>query len=85
MAVSGRPTRAQFRAVGAAAAAPVDREATGWFESAAAPVGGPTVQRRVDRRTKRLEAYPPIDRRAQPPATPPTPEDAPRNGQDGGP
>ena len=50
----------------AAAAAPIDREATGWFESAAAPAGGPTVQRRVDRRTKRMEAYPPIDRKARP-------------------
>jgi hypothetical protein len=69
----------------AAATAPVDREATGWFEAAATPAGGPTVQRRVDRRTKRLEAYPPIDRRAQPPAGPPAAEDAPRNGQDGGP
>jgi UDP-N-acetylglucosamine--N-acetylmuramyl-(pentapeptide) pyrophosphoryl-undecaprenol N-acetylglucosamine transferase len=62
---SGRATREQFLAEVAAAAAPVDREATGWFESAAAPVGGPTVQRRVDRRTKRMEAYPPIDRKAR--------------------
>jgi UDP-N-acetylglucosamine--N-acetylmuramyl-(pentapeptide) pyrophosphoryl-undecaprenol N-acetylglucosamine transferase len=61
---SGRATRDQFLAEAAAAAAPVDREASGWFESAA-PAGGPTVQRRVDRRTKRMEAYPPIDRKAR--------------------
>ena len=59
---SGRRTREDFLADVAAAAAPVDREATGWFESAGAPAGGPTVQRRVDRRTKRMEAYPPVDR-----------------------
>jgi hypothetical protein len=63
---SGRATREQFLAEVAAAAAPVDREATGWFESAGTPAGGPTVQRRVDRRTKRMEAYPPIDRKAHP-------------------
>jgi len=62
---SGRRTREDFLADVAAAAAPVDREATGWFESAGAPAGGPTVQRRVDRRTKRMEAYPPIDRNAR--------------------
>jgi hypothetical protein len=67
----------------AAAAAPVDREATGWFESAGAPVGGPTVQRRVDRRTKRMEAYPPIDRKAHPPAAAQPPAgDPPSNGRD---
>jgi UDP-N-acetylglucosamine--N-acetylmuramyl-(pentapeptide) pyrophosphoryl-undecaprenol N-acetylglucosamine transferase len=82
---AGRATREQYLAEVAAAAAPVDREASGWFESAAGGGGGPTVQRRVDRRAKRLEAYPPIDRRAQPPAGPPAAEDAPRNGQDGGP
>jgi len=65
---SGRATREQFLAEVAAAAAPVDREATGWFESAGTPAGGPSTQRRVDRRTKRMEAYPPIDRRAHPPA-----------------
>jgi hypothetical protein len=48
----------------AATATPIDREASGWFESAA-PGGGPTVQRRVDRRTRRMEAYPPIDRKAR--------------------
>ena len=63
---SGRGSREEFLAAVAAAATPVDREASGWFESAAAPAGGPTVQRRVDRRTKRMEAYPPIDRSAQP-------------------
>jgi UDP-N-acetylglucosamine--N-acetylmuramyl-(pentapeptide) pyrophosphoryl-undecaprenol N-acetylglucosamine transferase len=65
--VSGRATREEFLAAGA----PVDREASGWFDSAGAPAGGPTVQRRVDRRSKRMEAYPPIDRSAQP--TPPGP------------
>ena len=65
---SGRATREQFLAEVAAAAAPVDREATGWFESAGTPAGGPAVQRRVDRRTKRMEAYPPIDRKAHPAA-----------------
>jgi hypothetical protein len=82
---SGRATREQYLAEVAAAAAPADREATGWFESAAAPAGGPTAQRRVDRRTKRMEAYPPIDRRAHPPATEPGLGDAPRNGRDAGP
>jgi UDP-N-acetylglucosamine--N-acetylmuramyl-(pentapeptide) pyrophosphoryl-undecaprenol N-acetylglucosamine transferase len=61
---SGRATREQFLAEVAAAATPVDREASGWFESAA-PTAGPTVQRRVDRRSKRMEAYPPIDRNAR--------------------
>jgi UDP-N-acetylglucosamine--N-acetylmuramyl-(pentapeptide) pyrophosphoryl-undecaprenol N-acetylglucosamine transferase len=59
---SGRATREQFLAE-AAATTPVDREATGWFESAGTPAGGPTIQRQVQRRTKRMEAYPPIDRR----------------------
>jgi UDP-N-acetylglucosamine--N-acetylmuramyl-(pentapeptide) pyrophosphoryl-undecaprenol N-acetylglucosamine transferase len=70
---AGRATRDQYLAAVAPAAAPVDREATGWFDSAAGGGGGPTV-----------EAYPPIDRRTEPPASPPTPEDAPRNGQDAG-
>ena len=61
---SGRATRDQYLAEVAAAATPIDREASGWFESAA-PGGGPTVQRRVDRRTRRMEAYPPIDRKAR--------------------
>jgi Glycosyltransferase family 28 C-terminal domain len=65
---SGRATREQFLAEVAAAAAPVDREATGWFESAGTPAGAPSVQRRVDRRTKRMEAYPPVDRTAHPEA-----------------
>jgi len=47
------------------------------------------VQRRVDRRTKRLEAYPPIDRKARPagqqppaanPGGPPAPPAEARNG-----
>jgi UDP-N-acetylglucosamine--N-acetylmuramyl-(pentapeptide) pyrophosphoryl-undecaprenol N-acetylglucosamine transferase len=79
---SGRATREQFLAEVAAAAAPVDREATGWFESAAAPAEGPTVQRRVDRRTKRMEAYPPIDRKTHPPAQQPPAGDPPSNGRD---
>jgi UDP-N-acetylglucosamine--N-acetylmuramyl-(pentapeptide) pyrophosphoryl-undecaprenol N-acetylglucosamine transferase len=62
---SGRGTREEFLAAVAAAATPIDREASGWFESAAAPPGGPTIQRRVDRRTKRLEAYPPVDRKTR--------------------
>jgi hypothetical protein len=65
---SGRRTREDFLADVAAAANPIDREAAGWFESAAAPAGGPTVQRRVDHRTKRMEAYPPVDRKARPSA-----------------
>jgi UDP-N-acetylglucosamine--N-acetylmuramyl-(pentapeptide) pyrophosphoryl-undecaprenol N-acetylglucosamine transferase len=60
---SGRATREEFLA---SIATPVDREATGWFEAAAAPAGGPTVQRRIDHRSKRMEAYPPIDRKARP-------------------
>jgi UDP-N-acetylglucosamine--N-acetylmuramyl-(pentapeptide) pyrophosphoryl-undecaprenol N-acetylglucosamine transferase len=63
---SGRASREQFLAEVAAAATPVDREATGWFESAGAPAGAAPTQRRVDRRTKRLEAYPPVDRTAHP-------------------
>jgi len=62
---SGRATREEFLA---STATPVDREATGWFEAAATPAGGPTVQRRIDHRSKRLEAYPPIDRKARPSA-----------------
>jgi len=61
---SGRATRDQYLAELAAAAPPIDREASGWFESAA-PTAGPTTQRRVDRRTKRMEAYPPVDRQAR--------------------
>jgi UDP-N-acetylglucosamine--N-acetylmuramyl-(pentapeptide) pyrophosphoryl-undecaprenol N-acetylglucosamine transferase len=64
---SGRATREAFLA---SRAIPVDREATGWFEAAAGG-GGPTVQRRIDHRSKRMEAYPPIDRNTQPrPAAP---------------
>jgi hypothetical protein len=84
---SGRATREQYRAEAAAAATPVDREASGWFESTA-PGGGPTLQRRVDRRSKRMEAYPPIDRTtraaAQAPVVGQGPDagDSHRNGQD---
>jgi UDP-N-acetylglucosamine--N-acetylmuramyl-(pentapeptide) pyrophosphoryl-undecaprenol N-acetylglucosamine transferase len=59
---SGHATREAFLA---SRATPVDREATGWFEAAAAPAGGPTVQRRVDHRSKRMEAYPPVERTAK--------------------
>ncbi|HEX5881086.1 MAG TPA: hypothetical protein VF468_22635, partial [Actinomycetota bacterium] len=79
---SGRRTREEFLADVAAAATPVDREATGWFESAAAPAGGPSVQRRVDHRTKRMEAYPPVDRKAHPPREDPPAGDASTNGRD---
>jgi hypothetical protein len=83
---SGHATREQFLAEVAAAATPVDREATGWFESAGTPAAGPAVQRRVDRRTKRMESYPPIDRRAHPPAgPPPEPGGGPPDNQDPGP
>jgi UDP-N-acetylglucosamine--N-acetylmuramyl-(pentapeptide) pyrophosphoryl-undecaprenol N-acetylglucosamine transferase len=80
---TGRATREQFLAEVAAAATPVDREATGWFESPGAPAGPPPTQRRVDRRSKRLEAYPPVDRTAHPaPGTPgeATPAPDTRNG-----
>jgi UDP-N-acetylglucosamine--N-acetylmuramyl-(pentapeptide) pyrophosphoryl-undecaprenol N-acetylglucosamine transferase len=60
---SGRMSRDEFLA---AAWTPVDRSATGWFEAVAGPDPGPTVQRRVVRRSKRLEAYPPIDRSPRP-------------------
>jgi UDP-N-acetylglucosamine--N-acetylmuramyl-(pentapeptide) pyrophosphoryl-undecaprenol N-acetylglucosamine transferase len=80
---SGRGTREEFLAAVAAAATPVDREASGWFEASGTPGGGPAVQRRVDRRTRRMEAYPPVDRRAHPAANgpnaagePPADEDA---------
>jgi UDP-N-acetylglucosamine--N-acetylmuramyl-(pentapeptide) pyrophosphoryl-undecaprenol N-acetylglucosamine transferase len=85
---SGRATREAFLA---SRATPVDREATGWFEAAAAG-GGPTVQRRIDHRSKRMEAYPPIDRAAQPrqgaaPSTgaPPADRGTPRPGPSGEP
>jgi len=80
---SGRGTREEFLAAVAAATTPIDREAAGWFEAAATPPGGPTAQRRVDHRTKRQEAYPPIDRRARPRAQGAT--DPPTNNRDGTP
>ncbi len=79
---SGRATREEFLA---SAAPPVDREATGWFE-AVATSGGPKVQRRVDRRSKRMEAYPPIDRSVRPAGSPDATEGAAgkeRNGRPG--
>jgi UDP-N-acetylglucosamine--N-acetylmuramyl-(pentapeptide) pyrophosphoryl-undecaprenol N-acetylglucosamine transferase len=78
---SGRATREEFRA---SAAPPVDREATGWFE-AVATSGGPKVQRRVDRRSKRMEAYPPIDRSVRPAGSPDAPEGAAGKERNGGP
>ena len=74
---SGRATREAFLA---SRATPVDREATGWFEAAAGRGGGPTVQRRIDHRSKRMEAYPPIDRAA----AQPRPGAAPSTGVTGG-
>ncbi len=56
---TGRGSRESFLA---APAAGVDREGTGWFEAVRAPMG-PQVSKRVDRRSRRLEAYPPIEQR----------------------
>jgi UDP-N-acetylglucosamine--N-acetylmuramyl-(pentapeptide) pyrophosphoryl-undecaprenol N-acetylglucosamine transferase len=74
---SGRMSRDQFLAK---ARMPVDRSATGWFEAVAAPAAGPTVQRRVERRSRRMEAYPPIDRSGSPPAGAPAAEGDPGAG-----
>ncbi len=56
---TGRGSREAFLA---APSVGVNREDTGWFEAVRAPFG-PQVTRRVDRRSKRLEAYPPIEQR----------------------
>ena len=56
---AGRGSRESFLAV---ASPDVDREGTGWFEAVRAPMG-PQVSKRVDRRSRRLEAYPPIEQR----------------------
>jgi UDP-N-acetylglucosamine--N-acetylmuramyl-(pentapeptide) pyrophosphoryl-undecaprenol N-acetylglucosamine transferase len=62
--------RGPREAILAAAPAEADREGTGWFEAVRAPYG-PQVTRRVDRRSKRLEAYPPIEQRLESGAPPP--------------
>jgi UDP-N-acetylglucosamine--N-acetylmuramyl-(pentapeptide) pyrophosphoryl-undecaprenol N-acetylglucosamine transferase len=64
---AGRGRREDFLA---APPAGVDREDTGWFEAVRAP-SGPQVSRRVDRRSKRLEAYPPIEQRREAGTPPP--------------
>jgi hypothetical protein len=58
---TGRGSRESFLA---APSLGVNREDTGWFEALRAPLG-PQVSRRVDRRSKRLEAYPPIEQRRE--------------------
>jgi hypothetical protein len=55
---AGRGTRESFLAIPQPG---VDREGTGWFEAVRAPIG-PQVSKRVDRRSRKLEAYPPIER-----------------------
>jgi UDP-N-acetylglucosamine--N-acetylmuramyl-(pentapeptide) pyrophosphoryl-undecaprenol N-acetylglucosamine transferase len=88
---AGRGPRESFLAV---ASPEVDREGTGWFEAVRSTVG-PQVSKRVDRRSRRLEAYPPIERAhqvgaaldlEQPPpkgtVEPPAPESAAPDGED---
>jgi UDP-N-acetylglucosamine--N-acetylmuramyl-(pentapeptide) pyrophosphoryl-undecaprenol N-acetylglucosamine transferase len=58
---AGRGSRESFLAIPPPG---TDREGTGWFEAVRTPIG-PQVSRRVDRRSKRLEAYPPIEQRHQ--------------------
>jgi UDP-N-acetylglucosamine--N-acetylmuramyl-(pentapeptide) pyrophosphoryl-undecaprenol N-acetylglucosamine transferase len=70
---AGRGSR---EAILAATPPGVDREGTGWFEAVRTPAG-PQVTRRVDRRSKRLEAYPPIDQRREPGTAPPVDLDKP--------
>ncbi|HZD75321.1 MAG TPA: undecaprenyldiphospho-muramoylpentapeptide beta-N-acetylglucosaminyltransferase [Actinomycetota bacterium] len=81
---TGRGTRETFLA---ATPAGVDREGTGWFEAVRAPLG-PQVSRRVDRRSKRLEAYPPIEQRREAGTPPPVdleqPLERPPSSADGG-
>jgi UDP-N-acetylglucosamine--N-acetylmuramyl-(pentapeptide) pyrophosphoryl-undecaprenol N-acetylglucosamine transferase len=75
---AGRGSRESFLAIPPPG---TDREGTGWFEAVRTPIG-PQVSRRVDRRSKRLEAYPPIEQRHQadvgtdlgPPPARPAPE-----------
>jgi UDP-N-acetylglucosamine--N-acetylmuramyl-(pentapeptide) pyrophosphoryl-undecaprenol N-acetylglucosamine transferase len=80
---AGRGTREAFLA---ATPAGVDREGTGWFEAVRGPLG-PQVTRRVDRRSKRLEAYPPIEQRREagvPPVDLEQPLRRPPSGANGG-
>jgi Glycosyltransferase family 28 C-terminal domain len=56
---AGRGSRESFLAIPPPG---TDREGTGWFEAVRTPIG-PQVSKRVDRRSKRLEAYPPIEQR----------------------
>jgi len=57
---AGRGPRQAFPGTGAGRPQ-VDREGTGWFEAVRTPTG-PQVSKRVDRRSRRLEAFPPIER-----------------------
>jgi UDP-N-acetylglucosamine--N-acetylmuramyl-(pentapeptide) pyrophosphoryl-undecaprenol N-acetylglucosamine transferase len=59
---AGRGSRESFLA---APAQGVDREGTGWFEAVRTPMG-PQMTKRVDRRSRRLEAYPPIEQQHEP-------------------
>jgi hypothetical protein len=70
---AGRGSRESYLA---APAQGVDREGTGWFEAVRAPMG-PKVSKRVDRRSRLLEAYPPIEQEHQAgdPDRPPTRHD----------
>jgi UDP-N-acetylglucosamine--N-acetylmuramyl-(pentapeptide) pyrophosphoryl-undecaprenol N-acetylglucosamine transferase len=75
---AGRGSRESFLAIPPPG---TDREGTGWFEAVRTPIG-PQVSKRVDRRSKRLEAYPPIEQRHEadvdadlvPPPARPAPE-----------
>src|SRR6266516_2448680 len=57
----------------ATATAPESREDTGWFEAVRVPLG-PDVIHNVTRRSKRLEAYPPIEQKHATPEFPNPPE-----------
>jgi UDP-N-acetylglucosamine--N-acetylmuramyl-(pentapeptide) pyrophosphoryl-undecaprenol N-acetylglucosamine transferase len=82
---AGRGSRESFLAIPPPG---TDREGTGWFEAMRAPMG-PQVSKRVDRRSRRLEAYPPIEQRHEadldlerPPPTRPAPAtDAPEKAE----
>jgi UDP-N-acetylglucosamine--N-acetylmuramyl-(pentapeptide) pyrophosphoryl-undecaprenol N-acetylglucosamine transferase len=80
--VAGRGSREAYLAVPAPG---VNREDTGWFEAVRSPIG-PQVSRRVDRRSKRLEAYPPIEQRREAATPPPAdPQQAPERSESGRP
>jgi len=74
------PREALLAAATASATAPESREDTGWFEAVRVPLG-PDVTHNVTRRTKRMEAYPPIEQQhatpefpdVEPPAAPAVP------------